>query len=412
MFGAQSFWYSDWCDFATMSWQLQDGLTGSAWGDWANYTASPLRAFENELGVQAPVGFWDPAGFTADGSVENFKRRRQTECLRISLLERQLQQETLDPRLMVRHAQRTHGRAPHVRRLLPTCHIGFLNTCSLRCTYEILADGTLHSEGEEQFESLKLHMCNHKLYALALSEIRWTGSGSVDVGGGYSFIFAGSPGDGAHGGVGFLLSPGATQAWKRAGGSAKAAASGRVLRISLACAEGKWHLVSTYGPTMQSADDEKIVFWQDLQSDMNLPAREPLFVVGDLNCLIDLALTNCCNRRFVTDVRSLPVDVQSDHLLMILKLRASPQAERSQSPLFAARPNDAVVSKRPPRLCVAALKSAATVTAFSDNVFSRVLQNGTGWILRFCPSISERRAKRSLVWFGARGLTGGRDMRS
>ena len=34
----------------------QDGLTGSAWGDWANYTASPLRAFENELGVQAPVG--------------------------------------------------------------------------------------------------------------------------------------------------------------------------------------------------------------------------------------------------------------------------------------------------------------------------------------------------------------------
>jgi len=58
---------------------FQDGLTGSAWGDWANYTDSPLRAFENELGVQAPVGFWDPAGLTADGSVENFNRRRQTE---------------------------------------------------------------------------------------------------------------------------------------------------------------------------------------------------------------------------------------------------------------------------------------------------------------------------------------------
>eukprot|EP00438_Fugacium_kawagutii_P012353 Skav221984 [mRNA] locus=scaffold195:1160661:1167817:- [translate_table: standard] len=67
---------------------VKDGLTGSAWGDWANYTASPLRAFENELGVQAPVGFWDPAGFTADGSVENFKRRRQTELKhgRISML--------------------------------------------------------------------------------------------------------------------------------------------------------------------------------------------------------------------------------------------------------------------------------------------------------------------------------------
>merc|ERR1719356_44551 len=67
---------------------FQDGLTGSAWGDWALYTASPLRAFENELGVQAPVGFWDPAGFTADGSTENFARRRQTELKhgRVSML--------------------------------------------------------------------------------------------------------------------------------------------------------------------------------------------------------------------------------------------------------------------------------------------------------------------------------------
>merc|ERR1712039_545544 len=41
---------------------FQDGLTGSPWGDWALYTDSPLRAFENELGVQPPVGFWDPLG--------------------------------------------------------------------------------------------------------------------------------------------------------------------------------------------------------------------------------------------------------------------------------------------------------------------------------------------------------------
>ncbi|CAE7756955.1 FCPA, partial [Symbiodinium necroappetens] len=57
----------------------KDGLTGSAWGDWANYTASPLRAFENELGAQAPVGFFDPFGLTKDGDVEAFKRRRATE---------------------------------------------------------------------------------------------------------------------------------------------------------------------------------------------------------------------------------------------------------------------------------------------------------------------------------------------
>jgi hypothetical protein len=58
---------------------FQDGLTGSAWGDWALYTASPLRAFENELGVQEPVGFWDPVGFTSDGDELAFKRRRCVE---------------------------------------------------------------------------------------------------------------------------------------------------------------------------------------------------------------------------------------------------------------------------------------------------------------------------------------------
>lgn len=37
--------------FYIFCFESQDGLTGSAWGDWANYTDSPLRAFEGELGV-------------------------------------------------------------------------------------------------------------------------------------------------------------------------------------------------------------------------------------------------------------------------------------------------------------------------------------------------------------------------
>merc|ERR1719447_1664070 len=67
---------------------FQDGLTGSAWGDWANYTDSPLRAFEGELGVQAPVGFWDPLGLSRDGDTATFKRRRSTEIKhgRVSML--------------------------------------------------------------------------------------------------------------------------------------------------------------------------------------------------------------------------------------------------------------------------------------------------------------------------------------
>jgi len=38
-----------------------------------------LKAFETELGVQAPLGFWDPLGMSKDGDVETFKRRRETE---------------------------------------------------------------------------------------------------------------------------------------------------------------------------------------------------------------------------------------------------------------------------------------------------------------------------------------------
>jgi len=66
----------------------QDGLTGSAWGDWAQYTDSPLRAFESELGVQAPVGFWDPIGLAKDGDAAAFLRRRETEIKhgRVSML--------------------------------------------------------------------------------------------------------------------------------------------------------------------------------------------------------------------------------------------------------------------------------------------------------------------------------------
>merc|ERR1719498_2219100 len=86
---------------------FQDGLTGSAWGDWALYTASPLRSgkmspgfntlpewekplsgFEGNIGDQPPLGFWDPAGFTRDGDIEKFTKRREVEIKhgRVSML--------------------------------------------------------------------------------------------------------------------------------------------------------------------------------------------------------------------------------------------------------------------------------------------------------------------------------------
>ena len=61
---------------ASIGMLFQDGLTGSAWGDWSFYAGSPLRAFESELSVQAPEGFWVPLGFTTDGGEASFQRRR------------------------------------------------------------------------------------------------------------------------------------------------------------------------------------------------------------------------------------------------------------------------------------------------------------------------------------------------
>ncbi|CAK9017384.1 Fucoxanthin-chlorophyll a-c binding protein F [Durusdinium trenchii] len=45
----------------------------------AGSKTSALKAFEQELGVQPPVGYWDPAGLARDGDVEAFQRRRSVE---------------------------------------------------------------------------------------------------------------------------------------------------------------------------------------------------------------------------------------------------------------------------------------------------------------------------------------------
>jgi len=76
---------------AIMAMFFQNGTTGTTGPEmWLGRAPTPggSWAFENELGVQSPVGFWDPVGFTADGDVEAFNRRRATELKhgRVSML--------------------------------------------------------------------------------------------------------------------------------------------------------------------------------------------------------------------------------------------------------------------------------------------------------------------------------------
>ena len=66
---------------------LQDGLAGSACGSGALFPASPLRAFGDELGVRAPVGFGDPAGFAADGNYENIAKLTSWQIIGMCLQE-------------------------------------------------------------------------------------------------------------------------------------------------------------------------------------------------------------------------------------------------------------------------------------------------------------------------------------
>merc|ERR1711988_368379 len=61
--------------FAIMGMMFQNGVTGSTGA--AMYF--PSSAFEDELGVTAPLGFWDPLGMSKDGDVKKFNRRRASE---------------------------------------------------------------------------------------------------------------------------------------------------------------------------------------------------------------------------------------------------------------------------------------------------------------------------------------------
>ena len=64
---------------------------GSAWGDWANYTDSPLRALtpaqECIAGTGGPLAdmYWDPAGITAKKSKEEMKALQKCRLKKINI---------------------------------------------------------------------------------------------------------------------------------------------------------------------------------------------------------------------------------------------------------------------------------------------------------------------------------------
>ena len=170
----------------------------------------------------------------------------------------------------------------HYRYNLCRCNLGFLNVCSLRHSLHVQPDGTCEFTGDAEVETLKQRMRDHKLYALALSEVRLPGTGVADVGNDFKLLYAGGSVD-FLGGVGILLSPRAYTAWCLAGRQVRTWSSGRLLSISFALhqGEGRWHIAAAYGPTLQSSESEKANFLQDLTEFWQAtPARDPAFVIG------------------------------------------------------------------------------------------------------------------------------------
>ena len=146
------------------------------------------------------------------------------------------------------------------------------------------------SSGDETLDLLIFLMSTHKLYALALSEVRLDGQGEVSLPNGYILVYAGA---GASGGVAFLLSPAAVKAWRATGSAFDFAPSGRMLRLSFQVAggEGVWHLFSVYGPTLQCDNTTKAQFWTDIRDQLSkLSRRDVTYMVGDWNCRVGTQL--------------------------------------------------------------------------------------------------------------------------
>ncbi|CAE7277369.1 RTase [Symbiodinium sp. CCMP2456] len=284
------------------------------------------------------------------------------------------------------YAGRNRNRQPGVsdRHLYSRCNIGFLNVCTLRHSFDIHSDGSVSSVGDTELEVLKHRMRDHHLYALALSEVRLPGSGQVAVGDGFVVLFAGSQGDGSQGGVGLLLSPPAVIAWRAAGSKCKAWPGGRLLHATfgLGGSEGVWHLASVYGPTMQCDESVKDAFYSSLSSFWaSIPNREVAFAVGDYNArvgyrsraggLIDLAVGRQADFPFVLDTHALPgAEVESDHKLMVLRLRACPRRSVTASVSSNFGPVTPGTS-RPARLDVRSLQDPRVSRTFSSELHAR-----------------------------------------
>ena len=120
-------------------------------------------------------------------------------------------------------------------------------------------------------------MQEKEIEIMCVQETKWKGSKSYEIGAGYKLIYHGT--DNRRNGIGIILSPKVKEKLMNVKRT-----SDRVMSIKLEINSEIWNIISCYAPQVGCTNEEKEMFWEDMDSTIQEMALDERVVVGgDLN---------------------------------------------------------------------------------------------------------------------------------